>query len=170
MMTTLFEQNSGAYSVIDGYYILNLATPEHSEYEIRVWGLRRLDYLKKHRRGVYTDLLMSGKLSEHLHEIEMAAKEGQHLQVWGVGLRRAQKMSSGEVLALGPHASTRRHSHNETHETFYILMGEGAFVNDGHRIPCSAGSVCSVPVGMVHHVENTGDTPMLYFCVTTVAR
>ena len=97
------------------------------------------------------------------------AREGQHLQVWGVGLRRAQKLVSGEVLSLGERKSTRRHAHSETNETFYILMGEGCFVVEGERTPFKAGATCSVPVGQVHHVENTGNSPLLYVCITTFA-
>lgn len=36
---------------------------------------RRLDYLKKHKRIFYSNLLTSGKLAEHLHEIDVAAFE-----------------------------------------------------------------------------------------------
>ena len=107
----------------------------------------------------YTDVF-------NLQENE-TAREGQHLQVWGVGLRRSQKLVSGEVLALGEGSSTRRHAHSETNETFYILMGEGNFVNGDERIPCRAGSVWSVPIGLVHSVENTGNAPMLYVCITS---
>ena len=109
----------------------------------------------------YTDIF-------NLQENE-SAREGQYLQVWGVGLRRAQKLVGGEVLALDAGKTTRRHAHSETNETFFILMGEGAFVTDGERTPCRAGSVCSVPVGVVHHVENTGNAPMLYLCITSVS-
>lgn len=109
----------------------------------------------------YTDVF-------NLQENE-TAREGQFLQVWGVGLRRAQKLVSGEVLQLGGGRATRRHAHSETNETFYILMGEGSFENDGERTPFKAGSVCSVPVGVVHSVENAGITPLLYICITTFA-
>lgn len=97
------------------------------------------------------------------------AREGQHLQVWGVGLRRAQKLVNAEVLSLGAHRSTQRHAHSETNETFFILMGEGYFVNGDERIPFHAGSVCAVPVNMAHSVENSGETPILYVCITTFA-
>jgi hypothetical protein len=79
MMTSLFEQGGGTYSVIGDYRIPNLTLPEQCEYGIGVWGLRRLDYLKNHRRGLYTNLLMSGKLTEHLHEIDTAAFERSEL-------------------------------------------------------------------------------------------
>lgn len=107
----------------------------------------------------YTDIF-------NLQENE-TAREGQFLQVWGVGMRRAQKLVSGEVLQLGGGRATRRHAHSETNETFYILMGEGFFETDGIRTPFQPGAVCSVPVGVVHSVENAGKTPMLYVCITT---
>jgi len=34
----------------------------------------RAHYLKNHRKGLYAVLLMSGRLSAHLHEIDEAAK------------------------------------------------------------------------------------------------
>ncbi len=94
------------------------------------------------------------------------AREGQFLQVWGVGMRRPQKMAAGEVLLLGAGRATRKHAHSETHELFYILMGQGNFEIGDRVIPFSAGAVCDVPVGEVHLVRNTGKTPLLYICVT----
>lgn len=47
--------------------------PDNSEYHIGVWGQRRLDYLKTHRHILYINLLTSGKLTEHLREINTAA-------------------------------------------------------------------------------------------------
>lgn len=38
------------------------------------WGLMRKDYLKNHRRIIYTDLKLTGKLFLHCHEIEEQAK------------------------------------------------------------------------------------------------
>jgi mannose-6-phosphate isomerase-like protein (cupin superfamily) len=96
------------------------------------------------------------------------AREGLHLQVWGIGLRRAQKITGAEVLALAPHSSTRRHVHSDTTETFYLISGEGHYVLEDARVPCKAADVCSVPPNIAHHTENTGDTPMLYVCISTL--
>ena len=73
MMKSLFEQNCGTYSAHGDYSIPNLTLPENSDYQIGIWGQRRLDYLKKHRRVFYINLLTSGKLAEHLREIESVA-------------------------------------------------------------------------------------------------
>ena len=34
-----------------------------------------MDYLKRHRKGLFTNLFTSGKLPKHLHEIDVSARE-----------------------------------------------------------------------------------------------
>ena len=80
-MKSLFEQNGGTYSTVGDYQIPNLILPDEPEYHIGIWGQRRLDYLKKHKRGLYTNLLTSGKLNAHLHEIDETAFERHELIV-----------------------------------------------------------------------------------------
>jgi len=72
---TLFEQHGGTYSNVGDYLLPNLAAPSDSGYQIGVWGQRRLDYLKTHRRVLCVNLLTSGKLTEHLREIDATAFE-----------------------------------------------------------------------------------------------
>ena len=79
MMKSLFEQQGGTYRMEGDYRIPNLILPDESEYEIGIWGQRRLEYLKKHRKGFYAVLLTSSKLSEHLHEIDVIAFERREL-------------------------------------------------------------------------------------------
>jgi len=74
-MKSLFEQNGGTYSTVGDYRIPNLTVPEQPEYHIGIWGQRRLNYIKTHKRVFYTNLLTSGKLVEHLHEIDTTAVE-----------------------------------------------------------------------------------------------
>ena len=69
------EQTGISYTLHGDYYLPDLALPEESEYHIGIWGQRRLDYLKNHRRILYTNLLTSGKLPEHLQEIDISAHE-----------------------------------------------------------------------------------------------
>lgn len=80
-MKSLFEQQGGTYSMVGDYRIPNLILSEEPEYHIGIWGQRRLDYLKKHKRILYTNLLTSGKLNVHLHEIDIAAFERHELIV-----------------------------------------------------------------------------------------
>ena len=39
------------------------------------YGLMRLEYLKEHKRGLWSELIMTGKLNEHLSEVDKMAKE-----------------------------------------------------------------------------------------------
>ena len=58
----------------EGDYLLpNLLPPDAPK--IGVWGIRRRDYLKKYHDGIYTRLLLSGKLNVHLKEIDRSANE-----------------------------------------------------------------------------------------------
>jgi len=69
MMKSLFEQNGGTYSTIGDYRLPNLTMPDENEYELGIWGQMRLNYLRNNNRILYTNLLTSGKLNEHLNEI-----------------------------------------------------------------------------------------------------
>lgn len=75
MEKSLFEQMGGTYTLVGDYYLPNLLPVEQEEKPIGVWGQRRLRYLKQHRRVLYTNLLVSGKLSEHLAEIDKQAAD-----------------------------------------------------------------------------------------------
>ena len=55
------------------YLIPDLIPPEIPR--IGVWGKRRREFLRKHHDGIYTGLLLSGKLSAHLEEIDRSASE-----------------------------------------------------------------------------------------------
>lgn len=54
----------------DGIYYPDLRMPEGETYEIGRYGNMRLEYLKKHHKGLYLDLLTSGKINRHLHECD----------------------------------------------------------------------------------------------------
>lgn len=67
MNNTLFEQFGGTYTKQSDYLLPNLTLPAEAETGyIRVWGQRRLNYLKHHRKVLYYNLLTSGKLHSHL--------------------------------------------------------------------------------------------------------
>ena len=74
-MKTLFEQLGGAYTIQGDYRLPNLTVEETDTRPIGVWGQRRLNYLKHHRKVLYYNLLTSGKLHAHLADIEEQAQE-----------------------------------------------------------------------------------------------
>ena len=65
----------GTYRQEDDYLIPNLALPNDGNYEIGKYGSMRLDYLKEHRKILYTNYVTEGALSKHLSEIDQACNE-----------------------------------------------------------------------------------------------
>ena len=74
-MKSLFEEMGGTYRQEGDYLIPNLALPNDGNYEIGKYGRMRLNYLKEHRKILYTNYLMEGTLSKHLSEIDQACNE-----------------------------------------------------------------------------------------------
>ena len=67
MSTNLIYHREGDYLIPD------LLPPEAPR--IGAWGIRRKWYLQQYHDGIYTSLLLSGKLNAHLEETDRAANE-----------------------------------------------------------------------------------------------
>ncbi len=79
MNNTLFEQFGGTYTRQGNYLLpnLTLSAEEETGY-IGVWGQRRLNHLKHHRKVLYYNLLTSGKLHSHFADTD-TEKQAQQL-------------------------------------------------------------------------------------------
>ncbi len=75
MKKTIFEEMGGTYIRHGDYLIPCLTLPEEEQRFIGVWGQRHLRYLKEYRRGIYLNLLTSGRLNDYLADIEEQAQE-----------------------------------------------------------------------------------------------
>ena len=72
-MKSIFEEMGGTYSNINGYLLPYLAIPESPP--LGKWGRMRKRYLKEHRSVLYTNLLTTGRLDQHLAEIDRSCEE-----------------------------------------------------------------------------------------------
>lgn len=63
------------YEKCGDYLIPNLIPNPEPEGELRKFGLMRKSYLENHRRGIYSGLLLSGRLKEHLLMLQEQAEE-----------------------------------------------------------------------------------------------
>lgn len=70
MKKTIFEEMGGTYIRQGHYFIPSFVLPEEEQRFIGVWGQRYKQYLKEYRRGVYLNLLTSGRLNDYLTDIE----------------------------------------------------------------------------------------------------
>lgn len=58
------------------YLIPNLAVKgTESDYHIGLYGRLKLEYMKKHQLGLYSDLILNGTLPDYLIEIDKTANE-----------------------------------------------------------------------------------------------
>ena len=79
MIETLHHSKNEAtgisYSLIGDYYLPDFLINDSDQYVIGRFGRERLNYLKNHHKLIYLNLLTSGKLNNHLHEIEETAHD-----------------------------------------------------------------------------------------------
>ena len=76
MQKTIYDESNGLwYELRRDYYIPCLTVPAHEERPIGIWGRRHLQYIKKERKALYTELLTSGRLNTYLADINEQATE-----------------------------------------------------------------------------------------------
>ena len=70
------DKSNGLWYELQGdYYIPCLTVSAEEEKPIGIWGRRHLQYIKKERKALYTELLTSGRLSTYLADINEQALE-----------------------------------------------------------------------------------------------
>ena len=74
-MKSYFEEQGGTYTQIGDVLIPDLVMDPQPEGQISKYGRMRLRYLQEHRPGLYTRLILSGKLYEELLETQKAAQD-----------------------------------------------------------------------------------------------
>ena len=73
--------NKITYRKEGDYFVPNLYLPKQPEGNIGKYGKLRLDYLKNFNRGLYSELLISGTLKQHLLDIDENANNRVNLLV-----------------------------------------------------------------------------------------
>ena len=75
----IYDENNGLYyTKIGDYYYPNIVVDKTEKVTLSKYGRARLRYLKENNKGLYTELLMTGKLTEHLKEIDLNSEQKVH--------------------------------------------------------------------------------------------
>ncbi len=83
------EKNELNYTLHGDYYLPDLEINEE-EPTYRKYGIMRKQFLKEHRRARYQYLVLTGKLTEHLNQVDKEVREKveilmeQMAEQWGV--------------------------------------------------------------------------------------
>ncbi|MBE6984146.1 MAG: TnpV protein [Ruminococcaceae bacterium] len=74
MQDTIYDPKTGLhYKLMGDYYIPLVKAPDPPK--IGIWGHRRYDYLKNHRRVLFSIMQMNETLTPHLEEVDRQATE-----------------------------------------------------------------------------------------------
>ena len=69
----MFDEKNGLwYELVGEIYLPCLTAPDAGE--LGPWGQLRRQHLREHQNGIYTGMLLSGKLDAHLMEIDTQAE------------------------------------------------------------------------------------------------
>ena len=72
----IYDEKNGLWYELQGdYYLPCLKLPKEESRHIGIWGQRHLRYLKQHRKGLYSELLISGKLNDYLADLNEQAEK-----------------------------------------------------------------------------------------------
>ena len=63
------------YNRCGDYLIPDMGLNDEDRMPLGRYGLKRCNYLKEHRPGLYTRLLLSGQLMQQLHEVDRTAAQ-----------------------------------------------------------------------------------------------
>ena len=71
----IYDEKNGLWYELQGdYYIPCLKLPDEEQRPIGVWGQRHLRYLQQHRKALYTELQITGKLNGYLADLNDQAE------------------------------------------------------------------------------------------------
>ena len=116
-------ENGIHYTLRGDYYFPDLEVPEESLQAIGHYGRMRKAYLEKYRPSLYTHLILSGKLYEHLAETDQVCQDrmermiGQMSEAEGIN----EKLKASDQLKWISRMNSIRHQVEE------ILLDELVF-------------------------------------------
>ncbi len=122
-MKSIFEEMGGTYSDINGYLLPNLAIPESPP--LGKWGRMRRRYLKEHRPALYSSMLLTGRLDQHLAEIDEACEERMELLI----RQMAKQEGVTEALKAADQMEWVRRMNSIRSRAEEIILQELVFLN-----------------------------------------
>ena len=109
------EENGLSYTLHGDYYLPDLELPEEESAAYGKYGMLRKSFLKEHRKGLYTSLLLSKKLTAHLNDLDVVANERQELLVNQMAKRRKvdEKLKAENQMLWVKHMNNIRNAAEE---------------------------------------------------------
>ena len=120
MQKSIFEQCGGTYTQVGDYLLPDLIIDEAEQQPVDKYGRMRKRYLKEHRPVLFTNLLLSGKLDQHLTEIDRACTERMEL----LTRQMADREAVTEALKVADQMEWVRRMNNIQNRAEEIVLNE----------------------------------------------
>ena len=111
------------YTKVGDYYLPNLYYPEETR-PIGFWGMLRKEYLKEHKSGTYTYLLLTARLDSYLADLNEQAQE--RYELIEAQIRSAEGVTE-ELKACNPMEWVRQ-CNNVENRVQEIVLSELVYV------------------------------------------
>lgn len=120
----IHDDNNGLdYVLVGDYYLLVLSLPEETR-PIGCWGMLRKEYLKEHKSGMYSCLLLTVRLDSHLADVNEQAQE--RFELIEAQMRSAEGVTE-DLKAQNPMEWVRR-ANNIRNRAQEIVLNELVYV------------------------------------------
>ena len=120
----IHDDNNGLdYVLVGDYYLPVLSLPEETR-PIGCWGMLRKEYLKEHKSGMYSCLLLTARLDSHLSDVNEQAQE--RFELIEAQMRSAEGVTE-DLKAQNPMEWVRR-ANNIRNRAQEIVLNELVYV------------------------------------------
>ena len=120
----IHDDNNGLdYVLVGDYYLPVLSLPEETR-PIGCWGMLRKEYLKEHKSGMYSCLLLTARLDSHLADVNEQAQE--RFELIEAQMRSAEGVTE-DLKAQNPMEWVRR-ANNIRNRAQEIVLNELVYV------------------------------------------
>ena len=127
MQKSIFEQMGGTYTRVGDYLLPNLTIDESEQQPIGKYGRMRKRYLKEYRPVLYTNLLTTGRLDQHLAEIDEACEERMEL----LTRQMAKQEGVTEALKAADQMEWVRRMNSIQNRAEEIVLNELVYAEEG---------------------------------------
>lgn len=120
----IHDDNNGLdYVLVGDYYLPVLSLPEETR-PIGCWGMLRKEYLKEHKSGMYSCLLLTARPDSHLADVNEQAQE--RFELIEAQMRSAEGVTE-DLKAQNPMEWVRR-ANNIRNRAQEIVLNELVYV------------------------------------------
>ena len=120
----IHDDNNGLdYVLVGDYYLPVLSLPEETR-PFGCWGMLRKEYLKEHKSGMYSCLLLTVRLDSHLADVNEQAQE--RFELIEAQMRSAEGVTE-DLKAQNPMEWVRR-ANNIRNRAQEIVLNELVYV------------------------------------------